>query len=84
MRLKVFDNQRVKLNYQSIFNGDEYNTDILLPIEEYLIIGHYSLKSNGFRYISSTISIFDHYSLNNNDIFSHLHILLVYNKKLII
>ncbi len=31
--------------------------DILLPIEEYLIIGHYSLKSNGFRYISSTISI---------------------------
>ncbi len=30
---------------------------ILLPFEEYLIIGHYSLKSNGFRYISSTISI---------------------------
>ncbi len=43
-------------NYAVDLKDQSYNS-ILLPIEEYLIIGHYSLKSNGFRYISSTISI---------------------------
>ncbi len=53
----------ILLIFNNLFHLKFYITymNILLPIEEYLIIGHYSLKSNSFRYISSTISIYPQY-----------------------